>query len=512
MSLNWRYIYLASIAARFLVALSDSYIHPDEHFQSFEPLAPLLGYSANVPWEFTSTAPVRSYGVLMLIYYPVVALSTKFGLLPMQTWYLTRLFFMVASWTITDWCLYRMLPTKQERIKAIFFVLTSYVSLVYQSHTFSNSVETVLVVLTVYMVNELRFLAGSSQCTRSEVFRLGVGVGIVGAIGTFNRATFPAYFVLPAWYYVRCCWKWKFLLLSTAVPFAVVSYMLVVADTVAFTGADALLLLKNPFHAKYVVTPYNNLVYNTQYSNLATHGIHPFYTHLVANLPQLLGPGLLFLLFRLRNSYWRTTPFASATSGILFLSLVPHQELRFLIPVVPLFCCCFDVAALGSRLSTIGLNMWLVFNVALTVLMGVLHQGGVVPAVEYFHELHGNGVAQVWWRTYSPPTWMLGDRESSTQFIAVNDDKWSFTLDFSKQNRVVDTMGLDLDKLLDVIGVVKAASSKTYIIAPVASFKKNLDSLAHEQVWQHMLHLDMDHLDFGDMASLEPGLGIYELL
>lgn len=523
--LNWRYVYFLSIGIRFVFALSDSYIHPDEHFQSFEPLAgEFLGFSTNPPWEFSSEVPARSIALLKLLYYPVMALASKFGLLPIQMWYLARLQLMVVSWIITDWCLYRMLPTKQERIKAIFFTLTSYVSLVYQCHTFSNSVETVLVVLTVYMLNELRFLSTVSDKDYQfrEVATLGLGIGICGAVGVFNRVTFPAFFVFPAWYFLKCCWKWKLLIFFTTAPFIAVSYFIVVADTAIFKHKNISEVLSEPFTwEQYVITPFNNLNYNSQYSNLAKHGIHLFYTHILVNLPQLLGPGIMFLFYGFKNRYWKTTPFIAGASGVVFLSLVPHQELRFLVPVVPLLCCCFDLTAfLADEKRTpvavnVLLNCWLLFNILLGLLMGTFHQGGVVPAVEYLRSTvylnQVSGVTQVWWRTYSPPTWMLGDTLNSTQFITYNDEKTEFTIDNDKLNHIIDTMGLDIKDLRGILTQVKSPFSKTYLITPVASFNKNFHDRPHNRIWLYNYHLDMDHLDFTDARSLQPGLGIFEL-
>jgi phosphatidylinositol glycan class Z len=48
-----------------------------------------------------------------------------------------------------------------------------------------------------------------------------------------------------------------------------------------------------------VITPLNNLLYNLNVDNLAQHGIHPRYTHLIINLPMLYGPlaiaGILYI-------------------------------------------------------------------------------------------------------------------------------------------------------------------------------------------------------------------------
>lgn len=545
---NWRFVYFATIGVRFVLALSDSYIHPDEHFQSFEPLGTLLGFSTNPPWEFSSDAPARSYAVLMLLYYPVIYLTSVLDLLPLQTLYLARLEIMIISWLVTDWCLHRMLPTKQERIKSIFFALTSYVSLVYQSHTFSNALETVLVVLSVYMVNELRFLSGISenQYRFREVAGLAAGIGVVSAVGVFNRVTFPAFFVFPAYFYLQCWWKWKLLVLFTALPFLAVSALLILVDTALFTHASLWSILHSYNWDQYIVTPLNNLVYNTKLDNLAQHGIHPYCTHILVNLPQLLGPGLAYLFYGFKNRYWRTTPFVSAISGIFFLSLVPHQEVRFLIPVIPLLCCCFDMEVFNQKpkdsegkedntrkfqlktkaLASVVLNLWFLFNIALGVLIGVFHQGGVVPAMTYLHESlyeqneiqqknsqqpATEAIAQIWWRTYSPPTWMLGDTQNSTQFITLNDDNVDFNIDTSKSNLLFDTMGLDIAQLLKVIELVKSTATKTYLITPVVSFKQHIH-LPHHCVWEYHYHLDMDHLDFSHPRSLQPGLGIFELL
>lgn len=516
---SWRYTYFLSIGLRFVLALSNSYIHPDEHFQSFEALAgQFFHYDVNVPWEYSSAAPARSFAPLMLIYYPAMKLAAWIGLLPLQTLYLLRLELMVVSWMVTDWCLHRMLPTKQERIKAIFFVLTSYVTLVHQLHTFSNSVETVLLVLTVHMLNELRFLRtlSSQKYTTSEICALGAGIGACVSLGVFNRVTFPAFLLLPAWIFVQSAWKWKFLPFVTVLSFAVTAVVCVVTDTIVFKNVTLDELLESPFAwSQYVVTPLNNLVYNTKLENLQQHGLHPFYTHALVNLPQIMGPGLIFLGYK--NRYWRTTPFLAAASGLLVLSLVPHQELRFLIPMAPLLCCCFDVTAFLKitekypYVFNVVLNSWLAFNAIMALLMGVLHQGGVVPATDYLYTANHTPCTLIWWRTYSPPTWMLGYQGNSTQFLTINDENLGFEIDKGKSNLVFDTMGTEFEHLRAVFDAVPK-HSETYLITPIASFNTNFNSSDFELAWSYSWHLDMDHLDFGNWASLQPGLGIYRLL
>lgn len=517
--LSWRYVYFLTIGLRFLVALSDSYIHPDEHFQSLEVVLAWLGYNVNAPWEFTSPSPARSYAPLVLFFWPIMKTADYFGFQPLQIWYICRLVLMVLSWMVTDWCLHKMLPTKQERIKAIYFTLTLYVTLVYQSHCFSNSVETVLVVAAVYIINELRFILGqdASQQRTGDLVKLAGTLGFLVAFGTFNRITFPCFFVLPGYYLAGAFWKWKTLPLVAAATFAVTSATCIILDTAIFQGLSFSELLQHPWsHGLWVITPLNSLLYNTNTLNLAKHGIHPWYTHILANLPQLFGPGLLLLFFRFRNRYWKTTPFLSAASGILFLSLVPHQELRFLTPIVPLLCCCFDLslgydgdAKEASKLSSIIMGLWFAFNILMGVLMGIFHQGGVVPALDYLQTLHLQGVTQVWWRTYSPPTWMLADKQHQYQFISLHGEYHGFELDDTKTNYVIDAMGSDI-RVVDAL--IKNLDTKVLLVTPIASFSTHFDVTHFNKTWSTPFHLDLDHLDWSDPRTLQPGLAVYELI
>lgn len=122
-----------------------------------------------------------------------------------------------------------------------------------------------------------------------------------------------------------------------------------------------------------VLTPWNNFVYNSDVDNLAKHGLHPFYQHALANLPQLLGPAILLCIFTVRSSM----QLYSAICGIALLSCFQHQEARFLIPAVPLF---LSSVNLPKRFLKPWIAAWVIFNLALGLLMGVYHQGGLVPA------------------------------------------------------------------------------------------------------------------------------------
>jgi phosphatidylinositol glycan class Z len=179
-----------------------------------------------------------------------------------------------------------------------------------------------------------------------------------------------------------------------------------------------------------VITPLNNLRYNSQNSNLALHGLHPHYQHFLVNLPQLLGPALIPLLTSLQpfttsklNAILANPPLTSALTGTLILSLAPHQEPRFLIPCIPLLLTCIRLPASGRWRRNFWI-CWAVFNALMAVLMGVYHQGGVIPAQiampQVVRSANASNVTVFWWKTYPAPTYLVGapslDPESNKLF------------------------------------------------------------------------------------------------
>lgn len=528
--LSWRYLYLYSIAFRVFFGLSNSYLHPDEHFQSLQVLSnKILNYNANLPWEFESDAPARSIGILYIVYGPLLYF-VKYAcpqIDPISIWYLARLQNILLGWIITDMCLYRILPTKQERMKALYFVLTSYATLVYQSHCFSNCIETWLVLITICIIEDFRYIQElldvriSSMPKRKAVFFIGV----LMSLGIFNRITFPAFIIFPGFYLLKFIWLKRTMWLAL-ISFCISSALLIALDTYLFQGSFD--FLKKPLQLKnYVITPLNSLIYNTDPKNLSTHGLHPYYTHVLLNVPQILGPGVFFLFRKGGDSYFRTTPFLSVLSGLLFLSLVPHQELRFLLPILPLACCCFNIndsKAVQEKTKTrrtspiqVIINLWYVFNAVMSILMGIFHQGGVAPALNFIYSNRENQMENnyvyIWWRTYSPPTWLLGDRKFEFEFEELQDDALVHSgKKEMKKKIIVDAKGCSYSTLQTNVKSFKKKQNKVFIVSPIASFNINNDFPHVNMTWSYSQHIGLDHLDFSNKESFRPGLAIYEIL
>lgn len=242
-----------------------------------------------------------------------------------------------------------------------------------------------------------------------------------------------------------------------------------------------------------VITPLNNFKYNSDTSNLAQHGLHPWYQHVLANLPLLLGPAMLLLFLRPHLSL----RLYSAVSGIFVLSVFQHQEARFLLPTVPLILSSVQLPKNQTTLRVWSAT-WIIFNLFFGVLMGIYHQGGIVPG-QVFMSGQPDATTAVWWKTYTPPIWLLNGKNEVLQ--------------------TRDVMGIEGDSLyaqlteLATCDVPADRRNKeylkekngTYLIAPASATwldpylpNKGLEGLRFREVWRHRRHLNLDDLDWGE--------------
>lgn len=194
-------------------------------------------------------------------------------------------------------------------------------------------------------------------------------------------------------------------------------------------------------------TPLNSYRYNANPVNLAKHGLHPRWTHVVVNMPMMFGPLVVLGLLELRS--WlvcratsnakramagetydscenvHTASMHSPVSGrnlhvlsasivMLYLgvlSTAPHQEARFLLPLLlPMSIlfgarlvhgkCVDTYLGTGGRCgsatppnhssevhqhqptsSSLLMAIWIAFNLSVSIFFGGLHQAGVTQAL-----------------------------------------------------------------------------------------------------------------------------------
>ncbi|PGH06466.1 hypothetical protein AJ80_08160 [Polytolypa hystricis UAMH7299] len=557
----WRRSYLLLLLIRVYFAFSASYLHPDENFQGPEVFANrIYSYPAKLTWEFTSTYPIRSIFPLWLLYgWPMTLLKwfwTETGggnspPPPQLVYYVLRGTMFILSFVLEDWAIHELMTNSpRRRRQAVVLVASSYVTWTYQVHTFSNSLETLLVVWGLVLIQRI-----TDDKNHSSIFACAI-LAFIAVLGVFNRITFPAFFLIPGLKLVPHLLRKPFSLI-TLVSFGLLfSFVAIYIDTDFYSTSPLSLttILRNP-----VITPLNNLLYNSDTTNLATHGLHPRYQHFLVNLPQLLGPAFILLLLQslptrgsFSSSYFHLkNPRAiSALSGAFIISTFPHQEPRFLLPCIPLLLTC-----LRPPRSRLFVASWIIFNAALGVLMGTYHQGGVIPVQLQIPTILANatvpqaslsppiqrGTASVfWWKTYSPPQWLIGD-VNNIFTITTNNDTAAALFPFSSIE-TTDLMGIRGTQMLNTLNArvqnctrirrtsapvgddkpLKPTDNPTLLVAPysatfldtyAADNTTSQDTTAQlrlHRLWSYKRHINLDDLDFGDdgvISTLQRAVG-----
>ena len=349
-------------------------------------------------------------------------------------------------------------------------VASSWATLALQIRPFTNAAEATAAAAAATIV------IGRAEDT-SDVVAAGV-LGAITAVGAWIRFTFPL-FVAPLGARlvldsargggVAAALR---VVLAGLFAFFAAACALVAIDTRYFRGAEGLdAAFAAPFAnpTPWAVAPLNNLLYNLRAENLANHGIHPRITHAAVNAPALFGPMMIAAYLALAragrgagrganrrrrgestrdvgsagsegsssrfratrsnrdSSFARTDRASTARAAratlswmvwlpLLALSTAPHQEPRFLLPLLLPLAATRHAAAVGTRARA---ALWCALNLAGVVVFGVAHQGGVAPALVALPTLAAsdpgatgsNPAVAVFWRTYTPPESVLARRD-----------------------------------------------------------------------------------------------------
>ncbi|CAI4051704.1 hypothetical protein SKDZ_15G2930 [Saccharomyces kudriavzevii ZP591] len=512
MNYQW-WLYLL-YAIGLLMALGPSYIHPDEHFQCIEILVmQFTKIKGTVPWEFDPNFAARSYVPLLLIYGPLFTILKAFPSVhnnPILILYLMRL----QNYLMTVLCCHFIIPklvrSDRKTVQSIkkILILTSYVTWTYQTHTFSNSVETLILMTSITLMESIV----DEKNFEENNYRKSILLGFTFSLGVFNRVTFPAFVLLPCliifWKFYRIHWR-SFTLLSLSFLFA--SYLFVLIDTYIFNCGK-----------RFVFAPWNNLKYNLNVQNLQLHGLHPRYTHLLVNLPQILGPVLVLAIL----SGYKLDKLSTyaIVSGVLFLSLFQHQELRFLIPLLPLFVTNLNWTPMSSTLvnGTLFKGAWFLFNIIMGFIMGISHQGGIVQFLGDYSNSHTEPMGvHIWWKTYSPPTWMyMNDSLTISSVVDLQNgvesiEEIAFDVGL---HHVIDLKGGDLPLLKETVKRLRLNGIETPLVLITSdSMMSQLKKLMRDEtiklvpIRHYSFHLDLDHFDFNDFTTFKTGLTAYSI-
>ncbi|GAA5873166.1 hypothetical protein JCM8547_006806 [Rhodosporidiobolus lusitaniae] len=460
-------VYALLLVVRILIAFtSTSFIHPDEHFQNPEVAADLVfkydsaGDGLLETWEWTGDSPCRSIvpvfgstGLAFAVLRAVVGTDPSTRALFVAQRGIMLLFSFVLDYLV--W------TTSRSDLSLLLFA-SSPLTFTFLLRAFSNTLEGFLLALSFSSLN--RILVKASP--RSLAF-----LGTVLSLGFFTRITFIAFatpLVVATVVRLSARTFWDQGLMSglvrllalglpAALSFVATSLLLSLLDTLYFTSTFPL----SP--TRFILTPLNFLRYNLSSENLASHGLHPRYLHVLVNWPMLFGAGLAMVWSAVlsrggvekqdgkKAESRRRVYLASFVIPTLLLSIQPHQEPRFLIPlVIPLvllapYASFFRSGRRGAVFARRAFwTLWILHTILFTALFGYLHQGGLLPALFELNaefrrpssELSGaNQIDLVFWKTFMPPRHLLLPA-GSTAFPAI---------------RIVDLAGAPVPSLLSTL-------------------------------------------------------------
>jgi phosphatidylinositol glycan class Z len=408
------------------------YLHPDEFFQSSDINGgKYFNSQVEHVWEFNTDKPIRCMLIANALNTIAFKLANLISIRPTayQLLVAPRLVYTLASFII-DACLYKLCQYYSSRglwyLPVSIVFQTSFVCLCCLTRTLSNVPEAIIFSLLlvvvcrlirprfrIIMVTPSRSIPAQERVKTSTQLTSSILIGFLVTLGTFNRPTFPCFALVPCLYWLTESFKRNSynarlnvqrVLVPVTISSAVTAFLLSAYDTVYYSGSTEALtdlletLTRLKFRdlgeliaTKWIITPYHFIRYNTNTDNLAKYGLHSPYMHMLVNIPfafNLLGmmfygklvnlmtrSGVYRLIFSAHRIY--ALMLLSVLTSTILLSFIPHQEFRFLMPlIVPLvYAFAYNIYA-----SSRWLSIWLLSNLILIYFYSSVHQAGIIRA------------------------------------------------------------------------------------------------------------------------------------
>jgi phosphatidylinositol glycan class Z len=190
----------------------------------------------------------------------------------------------------------------------------AHVTLVFFTRTLSNSFEAFLFLTLIYLIIKNLSSILINEKTLLTPFHLLFNsslIGLICALGIFNRPTFPIFAFVPIIYWcinlipTFSHLSRSYLFISRILSFIIGAFLLTSSLLILFdsyyynNGFSFIIDLKN----RLIICPLNFILYNIDSTNLDKHGLHPLWLHFIANATILYGPlhlaAVLWVLARL---------------------------------------------------------------------------------------------------------------------------------------------------------------------------------------------------------------------
>lgn len=130
----------------------------------------IFKYPVRYTWEFTSDHPIRSVFPLWPIYgLPMLLLRWLWvgnddEVPPVVVFYTLRVLMFILSFVLEDWAIYELVQSPRHRRVAVLLVASSYATWSYQTHTFSNAIETLAVAWSLVLIGRTVMVPFNTVC------------------------------------------------------------------------------------------------------------------------------------------------------------------------------------------------------------------------------------------------------------------------------------------------------------------------------------------------------------
>jgi phosphatidylinositol glycan class Z len=515
-------LYIALVLARFFVGpFLPGYIHPDEFFQGGQEL--WFGCPPTIPWEFEPQNALRSVvPPTLLSWLPLYIYSLLLGR-PMgslsgnEVLIIPRVACAILSVLTVDGSIWSLCNTTKGVPIPVLLLASAWPTMAMLNRPFSNALETYFLAL----------LLASILKGKRSVWTCAV-IGALCALGLFTRFTF-VFFAFPAMLYflyslLETMHGWRGAIpkiLVTGLSFVVISAAIIHVDTSFYSSRSG---KEDDPSSSIILTPWNALSYNSQVSNLKEHGLHPRWTHAAVNMFLLYGPMTVVAYLQLLTNN-PSEMGASQTVyrlvllfGLFLLSLAPHQEPRFLLPLmVPLVLLCSNSTLSGSRAFC---GVWVIFNMILLLVFGGLHQAGVSPSLLALGTtplLERQMSTLIYFHTYMPPTFLSRQRGQETcdtrndELACKSDTEYGSAC---QEIRIVDLNGSNMETLIHTLGSQLSCSTAENPVGDNTSIHLAVPQMTEDvngNRWSFAKQCDIPFYDCQLLWSYTPHLSTEDL-
>lgn len=304
---------------------------------------------------------------------------------------------------------------------------STYLAFTYYNRTFTNTIETILFSLLLLVILE-SLQQSSKHCQRYKTI-VSIKIGSLLSIGFFNRPTFVIFAAIPLLFWIcsidldrkpkSIIIEWTKNICRILPSFLIVSLIFIIGDSIYYDRLDIMDIFIDPMNIikHLVITPWNFISYNIWPSNLANHGLHPIYFHSFVSMPLMftLLTAIIYLDFvqniwkllinnhqgiiQIFNDFltnenqfrFRCLLQMTIFISISILSLIPHHEPRFLLPlIIPIICLYGNqLARLMQKFQSL-LAIWLIMQIVLLIFYGWIHQAGIIRSLLFLQNEHHN--------------------------------------------------------------------------------------------------------------------------